>query len=95
MSEVKTLFRHCPACGRRFEIRLVSKKPVETRQETYEEKHAYPVSPTGRGGMYGGIPLAVEEDFPTTIDITEFSYTYRCKHCGHQWAEMRTEETKE
>jgi predicted RNA-binding Zn-ribbon protein involved in translation (DUF1610 family) len=96
VSEIKTLFRHCPACGRRFEIRVVSKKPLENKQETYVEKHAYPVSPIARGGMmYGGIPLAVEEDYPVTIDITEFSYTYRCKHCGHQWAEMHTEERKE
>lgn len=95
MSEIKTLFRHCPGCGRRFEIRLVSKKLVETRQETHLEKHAFPMTPIGRGGMYSGIPLAVEEDYPVTIDVTEFSYTYRCKHCGHQWAEMVTEEAKE
>lgn len=96
MSEIKTLFRHCPGCGRRFEIRLVSKKAVETQHETYVEKHAYPVSPLGSfGGKYRVIPQAVEEDFPVTIDITEFSYTYRCKHCGHQWAELHDEQIKE
>ncbi len=101
MAEIKTLFRHCPACGRRFEIRLVSKKPEETREETYVEKQARPISGIGSGGiyggnvgMYGGIPLVVQEEYPVTIDVTEFSYTYRCKHCGHQWAEMVTEEAK-
>jgi hypothetical protein len=95
VSEIRTLFRHCPGCGRRFEIRLISKEAIETKHETYVERHAEPITPMPRGGIYGGIPLAVEEDYPVTLDITEFSYTYRCKHCGHQWAELRDEQIKQ
>jgi hypothetical protein len=37
---------------------------------------------------------APEEKVQVTIERNEFQYRYRCKHCGHQWAEKRTEETK-
>ena len=34
------------------------------------------------------------EDAPVVVDIEEFQYTYRCKHCGHQWSEVRDTERK-
>lgn len=33
MSSVETFFRHCPACGRQFEIRLVRKKLEDIHQD--------------------------------------------------------------
>jgi hypothetical protein len=31
----------------------------------------------------------VEEDVPSVVDVEEFRYTYRCKHSGHRWSEVR------
>jgi hypothetical protein len=36
--------------------------------------------------------LVVEEGEPVTIDIEEFQYAYKCKHCGHSWSEKHVEE---
>ncbi|HVP22362.1 MAG TPA: hypothetical protein VMS77_00455 [Conexivisphaerales archaeon] len=86
MSEIKTFFRHCPACGRRFEIRLVRKEPLETRRETY--RRTLPLD----SGALGEVETVVEEEVPNTISVTDFRYVYRCKHCGHQWAEVNDTE---
>ena len=79
MSEITTFFRHCPSCGRRFEIRLVGKKLVDEKQVTQRQFYHY------------NVPYYNElvETVPLTIDIKEFQYAYKCRHCGHQWAEIR------
>jgi hypothetical protein len=38
----------------------------------------------------GGIPV-LEEGVTVTLDIEEFQYNYKCKHCGHEWSEKHTE----
>jgi hypothetical protein len=35
------------------------------------------------------IPIAVQEDVPSVVDVEESQYAYRCEHCGHQWSEVR------
>jgi len=103
LSEVSTLFRHCPSCGKRFEIRLVSKKLVGERKTTQEVKQAAVVPGglgmggiTGFGGAYGmGSYTYVEENVPLSIDVEDFNYTYKCKHCGHIWTELREKESKD
>ena len=89
MSAIETFFRHCPSCGRRFEIRLVGKqlKDAETLPVKEPETTAAIMS-SGRLAP----PLVLVEGKPIIVDIEEFEYTYRCRHCGHQWTEMR--ETK-
>jgi hypothetical protein len=82
MSELTTFFRHCPSCGRRFEIRLVGKKLVGERLETEER----PLSYLSYNTSYYN---EVEESVPLSVDVKEFQYAYRCKHCGHQWSEIR------
>jgi len=79
--EVRTFFRHCPSCGRRFEIRLVNKKLVASEQVESNMEHYTPVSVSA--------PLVLESNVPMAVEIDDFSYTYRCKHCGHQWSEER------
>ncbi len=78
-------FRHCPACGRRFHVKLESKKIVGFKREK---------RPTGmlpRESGQGGRPRVIEG--PTAIfDIEEFVYAYKCGHCGHEWSEKRYEE---
>jgi formate dehydrogenase maturation protein FdhE len=87
MSEARTFFRHCPFCKRRFEIRLVGKRLVGTEEvESETEKYA-PVS--------ASFPLVLESDVPIVVRVEDFRYTYRCKHCGHQWSEERFKDHNE
>jgi hypothetical protein len=94
MSEVSEFFRHCPSCGRRFHIKLVSKTLVDDRKEVTEVKQAM-ISPTSMGyRSMPSVPLIVEENIPITIEIEDFQLTYKCKHCGHVWSETRVEQSK-
>ena len=88
MSEAREFFRICPACGRRFHIRLVNKELLDEKKHTEELKRAT--------GVYrGGSSLTVvETGVPITIDLKEFQYSYKCKHCGHEWSEMHTKVSK-
>lgn len=95
MDELSTFFRHCPSCGRRFEIRLVGRKLVDDRKTTEEIKEEA-VAPAGLGtggGYGGGSYVYVEEKVPVTIDVKDFDYTYKCRHCGHVWTELREKES--
>ena len=101
MSEVETFFRFCPSCGKRFHIKLVSKKLVDSKRETSEETQVvmggnansmnYPLNYGYRAGMN---PLMVEENIPVTVNVEDFQYSYKCKHCGHEWTENRVESKK-
>ena len=96
MSEVETFFRFCPSCGKRFHIKLVSKKLVGDRKEVEEVKQAM-MSPMPMGYSRGSMPttpVIVEENIPITIEIEDFQYSYKCKHCGHEWTESHTKEHK-
>jgi hypothetical protein len=94
MSEVKEFFRICPACGRRFHIKLVSKKFVDERKEVEHIKRAT-LSQSPQGYYITGMsPVVVEETVPLTIDVEDFQYSYKCKHCGHEWSETRAKVSK-
>jgi hypothetical protein len=97
MSEVETFFRFCPSCGRRFHIKLVSKKLVDTKRETTEQSEVMPggLNPMAVGFRGSMLPLVVEENVPVTVEVEDFEYSYKCKHCGHQWTENRVELQKE
>ena len=92
MSQVQEIFRHCPECGRRFHIKLVSKELVGERKDVEEMKQAR-MSGAGSSGQSIGYVVA-EENIPITIDIRDFKYNYKCKHCGHMWTEIREKESK-
>ena len=95
MSEVKDFFRICPACGRRFHIKLMTKKLVDERKDVSEVKRAL-ISPMPGGWTRGSmtlIPTVMEENIPITVEIEDFQFTYKCKHCGHVWSEMHVEES--
>jgi len=77
--EVRTFFRRCPFCGRRFEIRLVSKKLVGSEQVDSKVEQYTPASVIA--------PLVLESNVPMIVEVDDFGYTYKCKHCGHQWSE--------
>jgi len=94
MSEVKEFFRICPSCGRRFHIKLVSKKLVgeRTEVESIKQAAAYRTFGAYRGASWS--PVTVEENVPITINIEDFEYSYKCKHCGHTWSELHETESK-
>lgn len=99
MSGAKEFFRHCPACGHRFHIKIVGEKLVGERTTTREptETSGSPV-PFGQFGPQGtGVwaPDSFNDNVRITIDVKEFQYTYRCGHCGHTWSEEREEVSKE
>jgi predicted RNA-binding Zn-ribbon protein involved in translation (DUF1610 family) len=76
--EVRRFFRRCPSCGQRFEIRLVNKKLIGAEEV---ESNVEQYTPTSVAVLESKVPLIVEVD--------KFGYTYKCKHCGHQWSEDR------
>jgi len=71
-------FRHCPECGRRFQIRLVDKKLVRQERgsiptrEIVSGEYRYGMSFRG-GGTVSGPPTVVLEGRPIVVDIKNFS----------------------
>jgi len=111
MSRVTTFFRHCPACGRRFEVRLVGKNLVSNERDTYPTRSP-PTTSEGsstwahmaaRTGLGGNVTRASQvvwdvhsepgKEVEVTVGRKGFEYAYKCKHCGHQWTEKRSEES--
>jgi len=90
MSEIETFFRRCPNCGRRFEVRLLGKKLVSA--ESIRE--SMPVD-QGFSAGYGGSFLEVSETEPAIVAVEKFQYAYKCKHCGHQWVEIKDKDFRE
>lgn len=74
-------FRSCPNCRRRFYVKLVSKEHLHTERES---------GWTARYGPHGGF-----EGRPMVLEVDEVQYNYKCKSCGHEWSEKRTEQHKE
>ena len=89
MSEVKTFFRYCPACGKRFHITLVSKELVEEKADRAVSRHGTLQGFSARGFSPAAMPVLVEQDVPVVVTVEDFRYTYRCKHCGHVWMEIQ------
>jgi len=91
VSEITTFFRHCPSCGRRFEIRLTGKKLV-SEQVVQKEAHEITGLPSYVGRWGAPVVTPVAEDRAVLVDVKDFQYAYQCKHCGHRWLEIREEE---
>ncbi len=99
MSQIRTFFRHCPSCGRRFEIRLESKKLLKDQTVTTRlnasEAAVKDSLIAGPAPPAAPIPTLMGAGEPIIVDIETFQYTYKCKHCGHEWSEVREEERTE
>ena len=107
MPSVTTFFRHCPSCGRRFEIRLVDKNLVSTERDVYLTTRAGYGSRSNLAAQrpviwqvrspsmitYDG-HVVLDEKVRVTIERKGFQYAYKCKHCGHRWVEERSEEAQ-
>ena len=94
MSAIQTFFRHCPSCARRFEIRLVSKKPVGSGIFVDKES-SLQVAPPDSTDRSAAMQAVVEEGKPFVVGVEDFQYAYKCKHCGHEWSEIRETERRE
>jgi DNA-directed RNA polymerase subunit M/transcription elongation factor TFIIS len=95
-------FRFCPECNRRFHIKLENKKRVNLERETVRTTRVARMGasnmPAGRSGYSAGPSqqmTMVYEGEPIIIDIEEFQYNYKCKHCGHEWSEKPIEKHRE
>jgi len=80
-------FRHCPQCGRRFHIKLETKKLVGVDREC-RMRPSRGVPLTG-GQTWRTMWAIVSDERPVVLDIEKFQYAYKCKHCGHEWSEKR------
>jgi hypothetical protein len=55
---------------------------------------------SGPGGGSGspGRPYTpgtmLQEGEPSVVDVEEFQYRYRCKHCAHEWSEVHEADHK-
>ena len=90
-------FRHCPGCGRRFHIKIESKKIVGSHAEKIPRlvSSGTVYRATGRqAGMTAPAftPVTVQEGKPIIVDVEEFQYMYKCGHCGHEWSETKVKE---
>jgi len=95
MSEIKTFFRFCPECGRRFHIKVLSKNLVSLQREKEQVEETAAMLSVSRYPVSGTPALLLQEGEPVTVDVEEFQYVYKCKHCGHEWSEKHIEEHKE
>jgi DNA-directed RNA polymerase subunit RPC12/RpoP len=92
VSEIRDFFRHCPACGRRFHIKLVSKQLVD--EERINETMTTREEEMRSGVMHGAEMITpLTEGTPITVDVEDFEYKYKCTHCGHVWTEIHEEES--
>lgn len=87
MSQVTEFFRHCPNCGRRFTIRLTGKQMMSEKEVTERVPDSQAGGPGTRFATQS--ETSVTEGVPIYVDVKEFSYSYKCTHCGHQWTEVR------
>ena len=94
MSEVKTFFRYCPACGKRFHIRLVDRELVEEKVDRAVSRQSTVQGVSARGFNFTSMPVLVEQDVPVVVTTEDFRYTYECKHCGHVWMELQKKQSE-
>ena len=85
-------FRHCPECGRRFHIKLETKKIVSLDREPVPRiEHGVSQLRTEARP----IPVIVHDERLVILDVEQFQYVYKCKHCGNEWSEKHIEEHRE
>lgn len=82
---MREFLRRCPACGRRFTVKLQTKKLVDTERGTERIAHDVVVrsmDPRNPKVYPAGVTY---EDVP--IEREKFEVTFECHNCGHRWTE--------
>ena len=88
-------FRHCPGCGRRFHIRLESKKLIDLERTSRPTTNVTNIMAGAIATSAAPPVFVVQEGRPIIIDIEQFQYAYKCEHCGHEWSEKHVEKHRE
>jgi len=42
--------------------------------------------------LVGSAPTLLSNEVASIVDIEDFRFTYKCKHCGHEWSEVHEKE---
>ncbi len=63
----------------------VSEK-LERPVDPFIARSMTPLNPTGPA------PTVLSNEVPSIVDVEDFQYTYKCKHCGHEWSEVHETE---
>ena len=96
MSGIKVFFRHCPSCGRRFELRLVSRVEISDEEENLTAKESAIAQSERKETVQMLDPeTPITLSIPEIQEIKEFRYSYQCKHCGHEWSEKAVQVVRE
>jgi peptide subunit release factor 1 (eRF1) len=74
----------CPQCHRLF-TREVEEKELVNHDFAMVQEEPAALMEAARGTAWE--PLLVRKE------IARYRYIYRCKHCGHEWTEVKTEVT--
>jgi hypothetical protein len=73
----------CPQCHRLFT------KELEDKEFIGSEIVEVPGEPAS---LKGETRLSTSEPYFVKKEVSRYKYHYKCKHCGHEWTEMRTQE---
>jgi predicted RNA-binding Zn-ribbon protein involved in translation (DUF1610 family) len=80
------LLMKCPACGKRFGVRLLTERLVDDERNTVDSTTTVLVP--GGYGRNTGNPMS-----STSVVTTErktYELSYQCRNCGHRWSEKTT-----
>jgi len=72
----------CPKCHRPFTKEILKREPVKI----WEHRPEY----FDRGGLHGTLTSPSSVD--TSREIVEVAHHCSCKHCRHEWTEIKTVE---
>jgi len=93
---VPTLFRKCPNCGKRFEVRHTAEQVVSRQKEVINVERAQDGIDEGPVGDDEIATVLPDSDAPTPTEIESmvaehdvYKESYTCKHCGYKWEETR------
>lgn len=88
----RELFKKCPKCGKRFDVKHIAEK-VEEKKELIPEEKTY-LEPAGVAVAYPIPPprpkeIAPKVEVEEVVDEKIYVETYTCTHCGYTWTETR------
>jgi hypothetical protein len=95
LSAVRTLFRHCPSCGHRFRIRLVSKSGIGDEGVNNPSDYATDWEWWNENDVQLHTEHITDVNaFIPVVEVKAIEYNYVCKRCGHKWSEKATKTIK-
>ena len=82
---MKMLFKTCPSCGKKLGVKETDKSLLNREKHTEEFKDIQ----VGNYGKYR--PVIASSTTVSTKRVSvlreEYRHKYKCKNCGHEWAE--------